>query len=100
MRSPADCGASGQRARCSASDGPSLRHRSLWAFMFAYALGALPVGFVLYSSALYLAGPLHCTQEFIGKVLWIPPLGWEIGYFVWGWLADRHPGARRWLMTA
>jgi ACS family hexuronate transporter-like MFS transporter len=22
-------------------------------------------------------------------VLWIPPLGWEMGYFVWGWLTDR-----------
>jgi MFS transporter, ACS family, aldohexuronate transporter len=78
-----------------AAPGPGLRDRALWAFMCAYALGALPVGFVLYSASLYLAGPLHCTQEFIGKVLWIPPLGWEIGYFVWGWLADRHPGSRR-----
>lgn len=22
-------------------------------------------------------------------MLWIPPLGWECGYFFWGWLADR-----------
>jgi ACS family hexuronate transporter-like MFS transporter len=22
-------------------------------------------------------------------VLWIPPLGWEIGYFFWGWVFDR-----------
>lgn len=22
-------------------------------------------------------------------MLWIPPLGWEIGYFVWGWIFDR-----------
>jgi ACS family hexuronate transporter-like MFS transporter len=22
-------------------------------------------------------------------VLWIPPLGWECGYFFWGWLLDR-----------
>jgi len=21
--------------------------------------------------------------------LWIPPLGWEAGYFVWGWISDR-----------
>jgi ACS family hexuronate transporter-like MFS transporter len=57
--------------------------------MAAYALGALPLGFVLYSSSLYLAGPLGRSQEFIGKVLWIPPLGWEVGYFVWGWAGDR-----------
>ena len=28
-------------------------------------------------------------QAFIGKVLWIPPLGWEVGYFFWGWMVDR-----------
>ena len=69
--------------------GPRLGDRRLWAFICAYALGALPLGFVLYSSSLYLAHPLGRTQAFIGKVLWIPPLGWEIGYFVWGWLTDR-----------
>jgi ACS family hexuronate transporter-like MFS transporter len=80
--------------------GPTLRDRALWAFMCTYALGALPLGFVLYSSSLYLGGPLQCTQEFIGKVLWIPPMGWEIGYFVWGWLSDRHPDSRARLITA
>jgi ACS family hexuronate transporter-like MFS transporter len=87
------------RPRAVHSDAPSLRHRRLWALIFGYALCSLPLGFVLYSAPLYLAGPLHCTQAFIGKVLWIPPLGWEIGYFVWGALADRRPGGRRGLMT-
>lgn len=76
----------------SAGDGharPAARDRALWAFMSAYALGALPLGFVLYYASLYLTGPLHHTQAFVGKVLWIPPLGWEVGYFVWGWFADR-----------
>jgi ACS family hexuronate transporter-like MFS transporter len=68
---------------------PKFTHPALWAFMSAYALGALPLGFVLYSAALYLAKPLGHSQDFIGKVLWIPPLGWEVGYFVWGWLSDR-----------
>lgn len=68
---------------------PHPRDPALWAFMSAYALGALPLGFVLYSAALYLAKPLGFSQEFIGKVLWIPPLGWEVGYFVWGWFSDR-----------
>ena len=22
-------------------------------------------------------------------MLWIPPLGWEVGYFFWGWVIDR-----------
>ena len=42
--------------------------------------------------------PSARTQAFIGKVLWIPPLGWEVGYFVWGWLTDRglrQAGSRR-----
>src|SRR4051812_14313315 len=68
---------------------PSPRDPAIWAFMSAYALGALPLGFVLYSASLYLAKPLGHSQEFIGKVLWIPPLGWELGYFFWGWLSDR-----------
>jgi ACS family hexuronate transporter-like MFS transporter len=68
---------------------PHPRDPALWAFMSAYALGALPLGFVLYSASLYLAKPLGFSQEFIGKVLWIPPLGWELGYFVWGWFSDR-----------
>ena len=74
--------------------GPRATDRRLWAFMCAYALGALPLGFVLYSAALYLAHPLGATQKFIGQVLWIPPLGWEVGYFFWGWLSDRS-GSRR-----
>ena len=78
--------------------GPRFGDRRLWAYICAYALGALPLGFVLYSASLYLAHPLGCSQAFIGKVLWIPPLGWELGYFVWGWLGDRglkRAGSRR-----
>ena len=86
--------------KTTAKGGPGLRDRSLWAFMCVYALGALPLGFVLYNAALYLARSLGASQEFIGKVLWIPAAGWEVGYFVWGWLSDRHPDARRKLMTA
>jgi hypothetical protein len=32
-------------------------------------------------------------QAFLGKVLWIPPLGWEVGYFFWRWLVDRMTAA-------
>jgi ACS family hexuronate transporter-like MFS transporter len=61
----------------------------VWAFVAAYALGALPLGFVLYEAALYLSAVLHKSQVQIGAVLWIPPLGWEVGYFFWGWATDR-----------
>ncbi|MBI1897360.1 MAG: MFS transporter [Acidobacteria bacterium] len=66
-----------------------------WAFMSAYALGALPLGFVLYGAAIYLAQARGLDQVRIGALLWIPPLGWEVGYFFWGWIADRFVKGRR-----
>ncbi len=70
---------------------PSLRFTDppVWGLILAYSLGALPLGFVLYNAALFLNRHLGASQEQIGKVLWIPPLGWEVGYFCWGWLLDR-----------
>jgi len=67
-------------------------HR-LWAFVGAYALGAFPAAFVLYQSALFLSATMHKSQVEIGQVLWIPPLGWEMGYFFWGWMIDRFAAA-------
>jgi MFS transporter, ACS family, aldohexuronate transporter len=64
----------------------------LWAFMSAYAFGALPLGFVIYGAAIYLTKVRGLTQVEVGSLLWIPPLGWEIGYFFWGWTADRMRG--------
>ncbi|MCC6368522.1 MAG: MFS transporter [Bryobacterales bacterium] len=69
---------------------PSLLDSKLWSFMATYALGGLPLAFVLYNAALYLGSPMGLSQADIGKLLWIPPLGWEVGYFFWGWQADRH----------
>jgi len=66
-----------------------VRDRRIWSFGFLYALGALPIAFVIYSSPIYLSDVLGASQALIGTVLWLPPLGWEIGYFFWGWLADR-----------
>jgi ACS family hexuronate transporter-like MFS transporter len=60
----------------------------LWSFICTYALGALPMGFVLYQMANYLAQARGESQGFIGAVLWIPPVGWEAGYFFWGWVLD------------
>lgn len=71
------------------TDAPRFTDPRLWSFMLAYAMGALPVAFVIYGAALYLNRALGASQALIGKVLWIPPLGWEIGYFFWGWMADR-----------
>ena len=72
-----------------AGDRPSLRDSRLWSFIAIYALGGLPLALVLYIAALYLGKVLGKTQTQIGAVLWIPPLGWEAGYFFWGWVTDR-----------
>lgn len=65
------------------------RDRRLWAYVSSYALGCLPLAFVLYQAPLYFGRAMGKTQVEIGSVLWIPPLGWECGYFFWGWLSDR-----------
>jgi ACS family hexuronate transporter-like MFS transporter len=74
-------------------DPPSWRDARVWSFLAAYALGAFPAAFVLYQSAIYLSAAMHKSQIEIGTVLWIPPLGWEVGYFFWGWIIDRFTGA-------
>lgn len=68
---------------------PRWNDSQLWAFLAAYALGGFPAAFILYQSSLYLSAALHKSQIEIGHVLWIPPLGWELGYFFWGWITDR-----------
>jgi MFS transporter, ACS family, hexuronate transporter len=70
-----------------------LRDRRVLGFMAAYAFGATPLGFVLYWAPVHLSRGLGCDQATLGHVLWIPPVGWEAGYFFWGWVVDR--AARR-----
>ncbi len=70
-------------------EAPRLADPSVWGFMAAYAFGGLPLGFVLYGAPLYLGRHLGFDQAALGHVLWIPPLGWEVGYFFWGWIIDR-----------
>ena len=86
-----------QRAAGATPEGPTSALRftdtRLWSFILAYGLGATPLGFVMYAAALYLNQALGKDQLFLGKVLWIPPLGWELGYFFWGWLVDRMTSA-------
>ena len=71
---------------------PNPWERRFWSLVAAYALGALPIGLILYLAPLYLAQVLGFTQAQLGRVLWIPALGWEVGYFAWGWFADRFVG--------
>jgi ACS family hexuronate transporter-like MFS transporter len=73
----------------SAGDRPRFSDRRLIGFLLAYALGALPLGFTVYSSALYMSRALGISQATLGMWLWVPPLGSELGIFFWGALADR-----------
>jgi ACS family hexuronate transporter-like MFS transporter len=79
--------------RFTRTDAPRLMDPSVWGFMAAYAFGGLPLGFVLYSAPVYLGRHLGWDQEVLGRVLWLPPLGWEVGYFFWGWIIDRAKGS-------
>ena len=69
---------------------PNLRERRVWALMFSYALPAISPGPVLTILAIYLTQRLKLTQGDINNLVWIPPLTWGIGYFFWGWAADRY----------
>lgn len=70
--------------------------KRFWALIASYSLGSVAIGPVFYLSPLYLNRVMKLSQSDLGKVLWIPPLGWEIGYFAWGWLFDRvAPGEDR-----
>ena len=69
---------------------PNFGERRVWALMFSYALPAISPGPVLTILAIYLAQRLQMTQSDVNAVVWIPPLTWGIGYFFWGWAADRY----------
>ena len=68
---------------------PDLRERRVWIVVSSFGLGGLALGVAAYLSPLYLNRALGLSQADLGHVLWIPMLGWEIGYFFWGWVADR-----------
>lgn len=80
-----------------AKDRPGLADARLWSFMALYALGGVPLAFVLYYGALYWSQVMGKSQTDLAYVLWLPPLGWEIGYFFWGWLTDGLPAGARFL---
>ncbi len=69
---------------------PNFLERRVWALMLSYALPAISPGPVLTILSLYLNGRLHLTQAQVNQISWIPPLTWGLGYFFWGWAADRY----------
>lgn len=82
-------------AAAATGDAISLRDARLWAFVAMYSLGNVPLGFVVNMTSVYLTRRFGLTQAELGHLLWIPPLGWELGYFFWGWFLDRRLRAAR-----
>jgi MFS transporter, ACS family, hexuronate transporter len=74
---------------------PNFLERRVWALMFSYALPAISPGPVLTILSLYLNGRLKLTQAEVNQLAWIPPLTWGLGYFFWGWAADRYAANNR-----
>jgi len=69
---------------------PNLFERRCWVVASSFGLGAVALGIVAYLSPLYLNRALGLTQAQVANVVWIPMIGWEAGYFFWGWIADRY----------
>lgn len=74
---------------------PNFTEGRVWALMFSYALPAISPGPLLTILALYLNNRLHLTQAQVNGISWIPPLTWGLGYFFWGWAADRYAESNR-----
>jgi ACS family hexuronate transporter-like MFS transporter len=66
-----------------------------WTLVFSYALPAIAPGPILTLLSLYLNSGLGVSQRELAGLLWMPPLAWGIGYFVWGWIADRYAPENR-----
>ncbi len=63
--------------------------RRFWLIVTTYGTGAIALGVVAYLSPLYLSRALGLSQSEIGHLVWIPTIGWQLGYYFWGWVSDR-----------
>ena len=73
---------------------PNVLERRFWLLVVGMGLGGAALGPTLYLCPLYLSRVLHLTQGRLGMILWIPAVCWELGYYFWGWVADRYVGDR------
>ena len=71
---------------------PRLTESRFWMLVVGMGLGGAQLGTVLTLSPVYLNRVLGMTQAQLGNILWAPTLGWGIGYYFWGWVADRTVG--------
>jgi MFS transporter, ACS family, hexuronate transporter len=72
---------------------PNLLDRRSWLVMSTFGLGGFGLGISLNLCPLYLNRALGFSQAELGELLWIPYLGYEAGYFFWGWVSDRYVGS-------
>jgi ACS family hexuronate transporter-like MFS transporter len=68
---------------------PNLAERRFWLLVVGMGLGGAALGPTLYLCPLYLNRAFGLTQSQLGKILWIPAVCWELGYYFWGWVSDR-----------
>ena len=71
---------------------PSVTERRFWMLVAGMGLGGTQLGTIIYMSPLYLSRVLGLSQAQVGYLVWIPTLGWGIGYYFFGWVADRWVG--------
>ena len=71
---------------------PNFKERRFWMLVVGMGIGGVALGVILTLSPVYLNRVMGMTQAELGKILWIPTLGWGIGYYCWGWIADRYVG--------
>ncbi len=88
------CGAAAALASRAAREnrkscGPKCWERRFWLLVVGMGLGGAALGPILYLCPLYLNRVSGLTQKQLGEVLWIPAVCWELGYYFWGWVADR-----------
>jgi MFS transporter, ACS family, hexuronate transporter len=69
---------------------PNMMERRFWLLVAGMGLGGAALGPTLYLCPLYLSRVHGLTQAQLGKILWIPAVCWELGYYFWGWVADRY----------
>ena len=69
---------------------PNLRERRVWALIFSYGLPAISAGPIVTLLSVYLSAGLGVSQRGLAYLLWMPALAWGVGYFFWGWIADRY----------
>ena len=69
---------------------PNLGERRLWALVFSYGLPAIAPGPIVTLLGVYLSQGLAVSQRGVNFLVWMPALAWGIGYFFWGWIADRY----------